>query len=853
MMNKTSKFKLTSLITATILCVSSLLPCMTANATDANATDANVTDTNTTEVNVTDTNTTANSTTELPESRPTASCTWSGSQYYGVYTVPVYIYSFNSKTGEDPSMANDAIVHQAEIDYHKDENGNKIYTVTLTFNPIVRQDLRGHIQKFYYYNLTSSEYSANIGTGANDEKKVEVTREGNEENYKTEIDFDDNNFGYSIEYISKVTFDLPSKESDVICCFRVDAMGDTEQNAVLVFDYSNATPKIKDYLQNYVVEAKKTLDEGKGKYTEASLTNLESAINKAERVLSGSTEAGPIGKPSIYDKLILNIDLAEKCLVELEILENGVYTIPVVFYDTEKKTKELSNLYHNSYPIYESTGEKNALLTTVLKSTATLTAENGVYTIEIPFNKDDANYYFAYLSIPSSGTNAVYMNVANSTKPSRANSERVYQKVTLVSGDTVGVVCGEGTCLKILNINSKYSINELIYSIVYYSKNDGKMYETQSTGEYITPEFDWNNVTWVSELPTDKSSLESRIKVIKSTLEKVNLTPYTDSSIANLKSVLADAENVYNSEKSTQAEINAAVDSLIIAAALEQKVSLAGYTAEMADYVGLNYYLNISEELKAQSPYVKFTFGNAESQIVKLDEEEYVNGQGYKFTAKLDPKNMTDTVTAEVYVGDEKVPTTTATTKKLSTTIKAYADTIIANENNGYTESAISTAKALLNYGGYSQVLFDYNTDSLANASIDSDVSSVTAETLEKYIPTKSGSDATAKFTGYNLYLDSLTSMRFYYTGDVTVSSTAVNATTGKSGSNNYIEITNITPANLLNGYDVKIGEMTIHASPASYAHTVLTKSSDEKLQNAMKAMILYSQAATEYAASIKS
>ena len=237
----------------------------------------------------------------------------------------------------------------------------------------------------------------------------------------------------------------------------------------------------------------------------------------------------------------------------------------------------------------------------------------------------------------------------------------------------------------------------------------------------------------------------------------------------------------------------------------EKAPKLEGYVGVLSDYVGLAFQFKMNSELVAGNPIAQLEVAgqtsNAKIEVLSTDSSGVST---CRFIAKLDAKQMTDVVTANIIVGDETVATFTGC-------VKDYADTIIANENGEYSDKAIAAAKALLNYGGYSQVLFDYNTDNLANASIDSNVSSVTADSLTDYLPKKTGSDDTAKFTGYNLYLDSLTRMRFWYTGDVTASANAENFTTGESGGKKYVEISGITPANLVNGYDITVGTLTLH------------------------------------------
>jgi len=750
----------------------------------------------------------------IPDERPTAECSIREKSYY---TVPVYIYN---RDGSGASMSNGAVNHTAKFVF--DENGKKY--VTLDFHPIVRTGLRGHMQEFYYYNMTSDEYLT-VEPSLRSDYRVYVSGENLTKSY----DYDEEDPTSFTQYISRVTFELPTVGSDVVCGFKVDAMGETPQDAFIVFDWNNAEADVTAFTKDKIADAK-SISNSDGKYTESSYNGLQAAITSAESGLVNSNKYSPYAQVTA----ITNIDKAIANLVVVnEILPNGIYEIPFSFYETEIAVENYSDLY--SRTTYVPTNTAFNYLNNIFGSSAKLTAVDGTYTLVFTAENDGENYYLAGLT-----------RNANSA-PSKLSFSTTTTSVDYFGSTKKFVTEG---CTATTSISNRYNSNDLLIRVMGWTKNE----QSSKISEIYNPvslSLDWNNAVKVGDLDVNKTDLSDYVGYIESRLSG-DMSAYTESSVSALQTAYEAAKAVNEDTSVSQATVDNALATLKSAtSALEQKVSLAGYTAELADYVGLNYYLNISDEIKAQNPTVKFTFGDAEPQLVSLADATFYEGRGYKFTAKLDPKNMTDTVTAEVYVGEEKVPTTAATTKKLSTSIQAYADTVIANADGAYTDEAIAAAKAMLNYGGYSQVLFDYNTDNLANASIETDVSSVTAETLADYKPTKTGVDDTAKFAGYNLYLDSLTRMRFYYTGDVEASSTAANYTTGKSGSKNYVEITDITPANLLNGYDVKIGGMTVHASPASYAHTALSKSSDENLQNAMKAMILYSQAAAAYDATV--
>ena len=144
-------------------------------------------------------------------------------------------------------MANEAIEHTAKITV---QDGKKY--VTINFHPIKRDGLIGHLQKFYYYDLTSDEYYSNMGS-VNAESRYEVTGENRIVSFDDLGDDDELTFS---EYISEVKFELPSNESDVICRVKVDAMGDMEQDAVIVFDYSQIKKSTVKCLEDTIIVAK---------------------------------------------------------------------------------------------------------------------------------------------------------------------------------------------------------------------------------------------------------------------------------------------------------------------------------------------------------------------------------------------------------------------------------------------------------------------------------------------------------------------------------------------------------------------------------------------------------------------
>lgn len=605
-------------------------------------------------------------------------------------------------------------------------------------------------------------------------------------------------------------------------------MGDSLQDCVLVIDWANLKCDFWNSTVSPLLTKCLGVSNEDNEYTDDSYTQFESYVTAANNF---TKRYNPAYCMTYYNML----RKAENLLaLKSAVLQNGNYIADIAFYNIESDNNTFVYSDGTSFATnYKVTDEKCNILTDYFGGKAEITAENGVYTIKFVPLQAESDYYLQNMYGDNNGISVWDQN----------SLSKAYTTVDYYGTTRYFVIDPDNDYLS-GTLSNKFESDSLMLYAQLYEKNS----QSKENKVWVGLDIDWDNIQFVSTLAVDKTELNKTIASTNNLINKNMLTAYTDSSVQNFKTILAEAESVNNSNETTQTEVDNALNKLKKATdSLVKRPTLKGYSTTLSDSIGLNFYVNVEFSMISSSPYVEFTInGETQKSNLAMDSLDFAAGVWVcKATANLDAKQMTDVVTANIIVGDETVATFTGC-------VKDYADTIIANADSKYSDEAIAAAKAMLNYGGYSQVLFDYNTDNLANASIDTDVSSVTAETLADYKPTKTGADDTAKFAGYNLYLDSLTRMRFYYTGDATATSTAANYTTGKSGSKNYVEITDITPANLLNGYDVTIGGMTVHASPASYAHTALSKSTDENLQNAMKAMILYSQAATAYDATVR-
>ena len=111
-------------------------------------------------------------------------------------------------------------------------------------------------------------------------------------------------------------------------------------------------------------------------------------------------------------------------------------------------------------------------------------------------------------------------------------------------------------------------------------------------------------------------------------------------------------------------------------------------------------------------------------------------------------------------------------------TIKEYCEYFIQNG----TEKQVNLVKALLNYGGYSQVFFNVNTKNLANDGLyqTNDPIDNVVVSDENIISQTSASGLT--FKSIQLYLETTPTLRFYFTidGEYTIDNYAFKLTTNK-------------------------------------------------------------------------
>ena len=301
---------------------------------------------------------------------------------------------------------------------------------------------------------------------------------------------------------------------------------------------------------------------------------------------------------------------------------------------------------------------------------------------------------------------------------------------------------------------------------------------------------------------------------------------------------------------------------------------LAGHSLSLNGNIGVNFYMELDADVIADpDAYMLFTLPNDTTQTVKVSDATVdtttVSGKTYYvFQCSVAAKEMTDTIKAQMFSGEKQG-------EEYSYTVKQYADYLFANayeadgatvKNQAYVD-AIELIKSMVNYGAYSQLYFNHNTDSLANADItDTDVRGVTAETVSK---TYDGSTNTlpdgVTLAGANLELESETVMNLYFTnttGKALTFTTSGNVALVQEQSGEYtkVTITGIAAQYLDSDVTVNVAlegddnAYSVKYSPMNYCYNVLaretTATRTEALKNVMRAFYLYNKEAKAYFAS---
>ena len=268
----------------------------------------------------------------------------------------------------------------------------------------------------------------------------------------------------------------------------------------------------------------------------------------------------------------------------------------------------------------------------------------------------------------------------------------------------------------------------------------------------------------------------------------------------------------------------------------ENAVSQWGVT--LKENIGLTFRMNFTSAILAdEDAYVSVLFSGEEW---KIPVSEAANGISLDIAAA----QMTEEITLCTVAGN-------GTRYKTGTySIRKYADYVLAGS---YGDNVKNLVKEMLNYGAMAQICFEYNLQELANAGITGTAAAIIPEATEE--PTVNDTISTLDFYGASFLYQDKIGVRYYFTGNVSGCTFAVNdivCTPVSKDGMHYIEFADIMPQNLMQGVtliatDEAGNTLCVTYSPIDYIVRMHQKGGND-LQNLLQALYNYHLAAKAYA-----
>ena len=278
-------------------------------------------------------------------------------------------------------------------------------------------------------------------------------------------------------------------------------------------------------------------------------------------------------------------------------------------------------------------------------------------------------------------------------------------------------------------------------------------------------------------------------------------------------------------------------------AAEEQPDIIDCWNVELADNIGLNFVLNISDEDAADAEaLVLFDDELLEYAIADLEKNE--NGQ-FVLHIEVAACQMREEVLLSITVNDETVENTYS--------VRQYAEYILTDVNDEFDDETKAMVTAMLHYGAAAQRYFDYDVENLANDGYTDDLNCTIASAAQTAV--QNPLNGIVHYGSTLLHKDKI-AVRFYFqlTGEdisaytFKVDGNAKNPAYSEQYGMYYVEMAGILPNALGQNVSVTINDtMTVCYSPLQYISRQYNNTSDEELKDLMQQLYDYHFAAMNY------
>ena len=283
--------------------------------------------------------------------------------------------------------------------------------------------------------------------------------------------------------------------------------------------------------------------------------------------------------------------------------------------------------------------------------------------------------------------------------------------------------------------------------------------------------------------------------------------------------------------------------------ALDERV--VGYSISLDGDIGVNFYMELSDAVvNSETAYVHFTIpkdGEPDTQEIKVSEARTVKSGDktyHVFKCQVAAKEMTSDIKAQIIDGDRKG-------MEYTYSVKDYADYLLAHtDDSAEFAKAAPSVKALLNYGAYTQIYFDKNPDKLANVGLTEEEKALGEVSITVADYDVSGLPEGVRFGGATLSLKSETTLSLYFKSDddLVFSCGDYFVQDVPNGEYQVARIRGIKATDIGDVFTLNVSGAIVKYSPLNYIKNALEGGTDDvKLQNAVKALYLYWDAANMY------
>lgn len=270
-------------------------------------------------------------------------------------------------------------------------------------------------------------------------------------------------------------------------------------------------------------------------------------------------------------------------------------------------------------------------------------------------------------------------------------------------------------------------------------------------------------------------------------------------------------------------------------------VSVESWNVALGDNVGVNFYLNISEQAQNAKILVTFDGNTVEYTVDQLT----ATNNGYKVSVEMAAAQVTKEVGIQAVLDEQIIADETYTVEK-------YANYILGDQTGKYDDVTKALVLELLNYCDKAQTYFEYNTENRVAADLsNAGKADVSGEGVADM--SVSGAVSGVNFYGASMVFESKNAVRFYFTGDmtdVTIICNNENLKIAEKNSMYYVEIADINPDALDDVITITVQNgdqvLTVSYSPMNYIVRMSQKGSDN-LKALLKALYNYHLVATEY------